>query len=93
MALFACEVCQAEDLKPSDRGRIDEPTKCTACGSTMTMKLLHNRSYFNNKQLIKMQVGKIRLPPGDTLHYHLCHMNAEQYTWKHVRTDGTGSCA
>ena len=40
-------------------GIIEEPTVCpdAGCGAKHLMKLLHNRSEFSNKQLIKMQVG------------------------------------
>ena len=39
-------------------GIIEEPTVCPdpGCGAKHLMKLLHNRSEFSNKQLIKMQV-------------------------------------
>ena len=54
--MFQCETCSNETMVQCDRGRIDEPTVCTGCAGKFTMKLLHNRCGFMNKQLIKMQV-------------------------------------
>ena len=39
-----------------DRGRIDEPSSCHACGNTMSMELVHNRCLFTDKQMIRLQV-------------------------------------
>ena len=57
MAAFACESCSAEVMVPTSCGRLEEPTNCAGCGKNWTMKLLHNRCLFLNRQLIKMQVG------------------------------------
>ena len=56
LAVFQCETCSNEVMVPCDRGRIDEPATCNGCAGKFTMKLLHNRCGFMNKQLIKMQV-------------------------------------
>lgn len=56
MATFGCEACGFEKLVPAACGRLEEPQRCDACNATWTMKLLHNRCWFQNKQLIKMQV-------------------------------------
>ncbi len=57
--LFKCESCGAETVAWNVEGIIEEPTVCpdAGCGAKHLMKLLHNRSEFSNKQLIKMQVG------------------------------------
>ena len=57
LAVFQCETCSNETIVACDRGRIDEPAVCSGCAGKFTMKLLHNRCGFMNKQLIKMQVG------------------------------------
>ena len=59
MALFQCERagCGHEEVTYNDRGRITEPQRCAQCDSVRTMKMLHNRSIFHNKQIIKMQAG------------------------------------
>ncbi len=43
-------------MVPTSCGRLEEPTNCSGCGKSWTMKLLHNRCLFLNRQLIKMQV-------------------------------------
>lgn len=59
VAAFACEACGAEVMVPTSCGRLEEPTSCTGCGKNWTMKLLHNRCLFLNRQLIKMQVRPV----------------------------------
>ena len=54
--MFQCETCGNETMVACDRGRIEEPSVCNSCAGKFTMKLLHNRCGFMNKQLIKMQV-------------------------------------
>ena len=41
----------------NDRGMIDEPTKCSSadCSEKFTMKVMHNRCHFFDKQVVKMQ--------------------------------------
>ena len=41
----------------NDRGMIDEPTKCSNadCSEKFTMKVIHNRCHFFDKQVVKMQ--------------------------------------
>ena len=43
----------------NDRGRVEEPTKCPdeQCKARFSQRLLHNQCQFNNKQIVKMQVG------------------------------------
>ena len=38
-----------------DRGRIAEPTVCVNCEALHSMTLVHNRSYFTDKQIVKLQ--------------------------------------
>lgn len=40
-----------------DRGRISEPSACPrdVCGSVGTMSLIHNRSAFADRQVIRLQ--------------------------------------
>ena len=54
--MFGCESCGTEKLVPAACGRLEEPQRCDQCNKSWTMKLLHNRCWFQNKQLIKMQV-------------------------------------
>jgi DNA replicative helicase MCM subunit Mcm2 (Cdc46/Mcm family) len=54
--MFGCESCGTEKLVAAACGRLEEPQRCDQCNKSWTMKLLHNRCWFQNKQLIKMQV-------------------------------------
>ena len=40
----------------NDRGNIQEPQQCPSCGKKFTMRLMHNWSTFQDKQIVKMQV-------------------------------------
>eukprot|EP00891_Asterochloris_glomerata_P005527 jgi/Astpho2/5527/fgenesh1_pm.00079_%23_8_t len=68
--LFKCESCGAEAVAWNVEGIIEEPTVCpdAGCGAKHLMKLLHNRSEFSNKQLIKMQENPNDIPEGETPH-------------------------
>lgn len=57
MACFRCDACGAEEMRMNDRGMIDEPTKCSNadCSEKFTMKVIHNRCHFFDKQVVKMQ--------------------------------------
>lgn len=72
-AFFRCIVCSFETTVEIDRGRIDEPTLCTNCNTNHCFTLVHNRSAFGDKQMIKLQespgrVALFRFPtPGATV--------------------------
>ena len=55
VACFRCEACGAEEHTFNDRGRVEEPTTCAACGARFVARLLHNRCGFFDKQIVKMQ--------------------------------------
>ena len=55
-ALFECVVCGHVETVDVDRGRISEPTVCVRCNTNHCMALIHNRSLFDDKQIVKMQV-------------------------------------
>ncbi len=48
------------------RGQIVEPETCSGCGSKFSMRLIHNRSLFDNKQLVKLQESPNEVPEGET---------------------------
>lgn len=50
-------VCQHTQQEEIDRGRINEPNKCPReqCGAQGTMSLIHNRSEFADKQVVRLQ--------------------------------------
>ena len=47
-------------------GKVEEPTVCNHCQNKFTMRLLHNRSEFSNKQMIKLQESPDQIPEGET---------------------------
>ncbi|KAI6232940.1 DNA replication licensing factor MCM4 [Aphelenchoides fujianensis] len=52
---FQCSVCNFSVEVEVDRGRIEEPVNCTNCNNTYCFQLIHNRSIFVDKQMIKLQ--------------------------------------
>lgn len=54
-AFFKCYVCGTTASVEIDRGRIAEPTLCTNCNTNHSFALVHNRSQFTDKQMIKLQ--------------------------------------
>jgi DNA replication licensing factor MCM4 len=54
-AFFKCIVCSFTTTVEIDRGRITEPTLCTSCNTNHCFTLVHNRSQFTDKQMIKLQ--------------------------------------
>lgn len=69
-AFFRCSVCGHCVTVEIDRGRIAEPIKCPreVCGATNAMQLIHNRSEFADKQVIKLQETPDVVPDGQTPH-------------------------
>jgi DNA replication licensing factor MCM4 len=78
VAMFSCEACSAERFVHNENGKLDEPEKCAHCGSKFTLRMVHNRSEFLNKQHVKMQEQPDNIPEGETPHavlmyaYELC---------------------
>ncbi|KAF1945849.1 MCM-domain-containing protein [Clathrospora elynae] len=69
-AFFRCSVCNHTVRVDIDRGKITEPTKCprAVCDSPNSMQIVHNRSGFANKQVIKLQETPDDMPDGQTPH-------------------------
>ena len=66
-ACFKCSVCgHIPEPVYIDRGTIQEPQKCSNCGSLNSYILLHNRCIFSNKQQVKMQETPDSVPEGET---------------------------
>lgn len=53
-----------------DRGKIAEPTECPrdVCKTPNSMQIVHNRSDFSDKQVIKLQETPDNIPDGQTPH-------------------------
>ncbi|KAI9645520.1 MCM DNA helicase complex subunit [Ciborinia camelliae] len=69
-AFFKCSVCNHTVKVDIDRGKIAEPTECPrpVCGSPNSMQIVHNRSGFMDKQVIKLQETPDSVPAGQTPH-------------------------
>lgn len=52
-AFFKCQVCAFTTRVEIDRGRIAEPSVCKHCNTTHSMALIHNRSMFSDKQMVR----------------------------------------
>ena len=73
MGFFQCVLCNDSVTVNVQRGKIDEPSRCKNCGVDRSMTMLHNRCYFTNKQLIKLQETPEAIPEGETPHtVNLC---------------------
>ncbi|KAM7219317.1 MCM2/3/5 family domain containing protein [Rhypophila decipiens] len=69
-AFFKCSVCGHSITVDLDRGKIREPTECprARCASKNSMQIVHNRSIFADKQVIKLQETPDAIPAGQTPH-------------------------
>lgn len=67
-AFFMCSVCNLTRTVEVDRGRIAEPTLCSNCNTNHCFNMVHNRSQFTDKQMIKLQESPDDMPAGQTPH-------------------------
>ncbi|CAF98465.1 unnamed protein product, partial [Tetraodon nigroviridis] len=67
-AFFQCQVCAFTTRVEVDRGRIAEPAVCRHCNNTHSLALIHNRSVFSDKQMVKIQESPEDMPAGQTPH-------------------------
>lgn len=67
-AFFKCIVCQFSTSVEIDRGRIAEPTLCSHCNTNHCFQLVHNRSQFTDKQMVKLQESPDDMAAGQTPH-------------------------
>lgn len=54
-AFFRCYLCGATATALNDNGQVAEPSSCSHCSRSFTMEIIHNRSQFSSKQLLKVQ--------------------------------------
>lgn len=66
VAHFSCVICGNERQASVERGRIEEPQRCDSCNTKNTFQLVHNRSLFADKQLVRLQETPDQVPPGQT---------------------------
>ncbi|KAJ6516151.1 cell division control protein 54 [Mycena sanguinolenta] len=69
-AFFRCLTCLHTTQVEIDRGKIAEPTICPrdVCAAPGTMSLIHNRSVFADRQVIRLQETPDAVPDGQTPH-------------------------
>jgi len=67
-AFFKCYVCKNTTTVEIERGRIAEPNLCLHCNTNHSYQLIHNRSHFTDKQMIKLQEAPEDMPAGQTPH-------------------------
>uniref|UniRef100_A0AC35TL03 DNA replication licensing factor MCM4 n=1 Tax=Rhabditophanes sp. KR3021 TaxID=114890 RepID=A0AC35TL03_9BILA len=63
---FKCNTCNECIDVDVENGRIEEPTTCSHCGQSFGLQVVHNRSQFADKQLIKLQEIPDEMPAGQT---------------------------
>lgn len=66
VAFFECSQCAFEEHVPLARGTVDEPVRCRRCLGRYTFQLVHNRSFFSDKQHFKIQETPGDTPEGET---------------------------
>eukprot|EP01028_Stygiella_incarcerata_P006150 TRINITY_DN2513_c0_g1_i4.p1 TRINITY_DN2513_c0_g1~~TRINITY_DN2513_c0_g1_i4.p1 ORF type:complete len:751 (+),score=205.90 TRINITY_DN2513_c0_g1_i4:55-2307(+) len=65
-SFFRCTMCGNSTVVGIDRGRIEEPSRCPGCGEERTLLMVHNRSKFADKQLVRLQETPDAIPEGET---------------------------
>lgn len=67
-AFFKCAVCANCVQVVIDRGVIEEPSSCPRrdCGAPSSMELIHDRSFFIDKQIVRIQEIPSHVPDGQT---------------------------
>mmetsp|Transcript_9156 Transcript_9156/g.13721 ORF Transcript_9156/g.13721 Transcript_9156/m.13721 type:complete len:889 (-) Transcript_9156:170-2836(-) len=66
VAHFACTICSHAIPVTLDRGRISEPVVCPTCNVKNGFELVHNRSLFADKQMVRIQETPNEVPAGET---------------------------
>ena len=68
MAFFECSICSTPQEVFISRGEIAEPQVCgnTSCQAKQAMQLVHNRSKFSDKQIVRIQEAPEHIPEGET---------------------------
>jgi DNA replication licensing factor MCM4 len=68
VAYFQCTICHHCTSVTLERGRISEPTVCqnAECNTKDSYELIHNRSLFADKQMVRIQETPNEVPAGET---------------------------
>ncbi len=65
-AMFRCNKCYRMQEQGIQDGRISEPRVCPSCRARDSFTLLHSRSSFTDKQMVRLQEAPETVPKGDT---------------------------
>ena len=65
-AYFQCSNCKNSVTKIIERGRVEEPLRCSKCEFKNSFEIIHNNCIFADKQYIKLQEKPEEVPAGET---------------------------
>lgn len=65
-AMYRCVKCHAMKEVSIAHGRIEEPRTCMSCNSRDCFSLIHTRSQFADKQMVRLQEAPESIPKGET---------------------------
>lgn len=65
-AMYLCNKCRRMQEEPLQDGRIAEPRSCPSCRAKDSFTLLHSRSQFADKQMVRLQEAPETVPKGET---------------------------
>jgi len=77
VAHFQCSVCRNTAEVEVEQGRIAEPTLCANCQTNHSFALVHNRSQFTDKQMVKLQESPDDMPAGQTPHTVVLYVHGD----------------
>jgi len=77
LAHFQCSVCRNTAEVEIEAGRIAEPTLCANCQTNHSFALVHNRSRFTDKQMVKLQESPDDMPAGQTPHTVVLYVHGD----------------
>jgi len=77
LAHFQCSVCKNTADVEIEQGRIAEPTLCPNCQTNHSFALVHNRSQFTDKQMVKLQESPDDMPAGQTPHTVILYVHGD----------------
>jgi len=77
IGFFQCSVCKNTCTQDVERGRVAEPVLCAHCNTNHSFTLMHNRSKFVDKQMIKLQESPDDMPPGQTPYTIILYVHGE----------------
>lgn len=65
-AMYQCSKCRNMVDVGINHGRIEEPRRCSSCNTRDAYTLIHSRSKFADKQMVRLQEAPESIPKGET---------------------------